>query len=94
MLGTQTNSMYIVAESRLLHTMSLKGAFSQNNGTHHKNTTESMQNTSIYGSVSPGRNFAQIYVLFFLSFETCCDQTKRAILVLPTVSERSFYLDY
>ena len=41
-----------------------------------------------YGTISPGREMAQIDVPVLKSLETFCDQTKRAILVFSTVSER------
>ena len=47
-----------------------------------------------YWSVSPGRGLALIYVTYLKSLETCCEQTKRAILFFSSVSERYFYLIY
>ncbi len=47
-----------------------------------------------YGSVSSGRELALSYVLFLKSLTKCCDQTGSANLVISTVNEISFYLDY
>ena len=47
-----------------------------------------------YKSVSLGPTFALIYVLFWKSLEICCAQTKTAIFICSTVSERSYHLDY
>ena len=52
---------------------------------------EELKVLNTYGSVSPGQEFALILVLF-LSWETYCDQTRRATFVFSTVSERSLYL--